>query len=69
MTIDGRFGFGVVGGLGALAGADVLQRLIRTIETGREHERYAVVFEQQSFPGDAHGADAHYEQLKPRGEW
>jgi aspartate racemase len=61
MTIDGRFGFGVVGGLGALAGADVLQRLIRTIETGREHERYAVVFEQQSFPGDAHRADAHYD--------
>jgi aspartate racemase len=61
MTIDGRFGFGVVGGLGAIAGADLLQRLIRTIETGPEHERYAIVFEQQSFPGDTRRADERYD--------
>ena len=61
MTIDGRFGFGVVGGLGAIAGADVLQRLIRTIEVGPEHERYAIVFEQQSFPGDTRRADMDYD--------
>lgn len=61
MTIDGRFGFGVVGGLGALAGADVLQRLIRAIETSSEHEHLAVVFEQQSFPGDVHRASTTYD--------
>ncbi len=48
--IDNRFAFGVVGGLGALAGADLLQQLIRA--TAVDHERYAIVFEQQSFPGD-----------------
>jgi aspartate/glutamate racemase len=37
----------VVGGLGALAGADFLQHLIRA--TATDPERYAVVFEQQNF--------------------
>jgi len=59
VTIDGRFGFGVVGGLGALAGADVLQRLSRA--TSPDHERYAIVFEQQSFPGDTSPADSKYD--------
>tara|TARA_R110002073_G_scaffold332410_1_gene518232 strand:+ start:22038 stop:23477 length:1440 start_codon:yes stop_codon:yes gene_type:complete len=48
--IDNRVALGVVGGLGALAGADLLQQLIRV--TASDHERYAIVFEQQSFPGD-----------------
>lgn len=61
MSIDGRFGFGVVGGLGALAGADVLQRLIRAIDAGSAHDRFAIVFEQQSFPGDTHRADDGYD--------
>jgi aspartate racemase len=61
VTIDGRFGFGVVGGLGALAGADVLQRLIRATAAGPDHERYAIVFEQQSFPGDTRRADTEYD--------
>ena len=57
--IDNRFAFGVVGGLGALAGADLLQRLIRV--TATDHERYAIVFEQQSFPGDRLPADRGYD--------
>jgi hypothetical protein len=40
----------VVGGLGALAGADLLQQLIRA--TAADRKRYAIVFEQQSFPDD-----------------
>jgi aspartate racemase len=61
VTIEGRFGFGLVGGLGALAGADVLQRLIRATAAGPAHERYAIVFEQQSFPGDRYRADTEYD--------
>jgi aspartate racemase len=57
--IDNRFTFGVVGGLGALAGADFLQQLIRVTASG--HDRYAVVFEQQSFPGDRLRADIGYD--------
>lgn len=57
--IDNRLAFGVVGGLGALAGADFLQHLIRA--TAVDPERYAVVFEQQSFPGDRLRADAGYD--------
>jgi aspartate racemase len=57
--IDNRFAFGIVGGLGALAGADLLQQLIRT--TALEHERYAIVFEQQSFPGDRLRAEVNYD--------
>ncbi|HEY8337359.1 MAG TPA: amino acid racemase [Tardiphaga sp.] len=57
--IDNRFAFGVVGGLGALAGADLLQRLIRV--TATDHERYAIVFEQQSFPGDRLRSDSQYD--------
>lgn len=57
--IDHRFAFGVVGGLGALAGADLLQRLIRA--TSADHERYAIVFEQQSFPGDRLRADIRHD--------
>ncbi|CAN5396915.1 hypothetical protein BH11PSE4_BH11PSE4_07510 [soil metagenome] len=57
--IDNRFAFGVVGGLGALAGADLLQQLIRA--TATDHERYAIVFEQQSFPGDRLRADTAYD--------
>jgi aspartate racemase len=57
--IDSRFAFGVVGGLGALAGADLLQHLIRA--TARDHERYAIVFEQQSFPGDRLRTDRNYD--------
>jgi aspartate racemase len=59
--IDNRFAFGVVGGLGALAGADLLQHLIRA--TAADHERYAIVFEQQSFPGDRMRADAQYDPI------
>jgi len=61
VTIDGRYAFGVVGGLGALAGADVLQRLIRATAAGPDHERYAIVFEQQSFPGDTRRAEIEYD--------
>ena len=57
--IDNRQAFGVVGGLGALAGADFLQHLIRA--TAGDPERYAVAFEQQSFPGDRLRADASYD--------
>ena len=57
--IDNRFAFGVVGGLGALAGADLLQQLIRA--TAADHERYAIVFEQQSFPGDRLRTDITYD--------
>jgi aspartate racemase len=57
--IDNRFAFGVVGGLGALAGADLLQQLIRV--TAADHDRYAIVFEQQSFPGDHLRADIDYD--------
>lgn len=57
--IDNRFAFGVVGGLGALAGADMLHHLIRA--TARDHERYAISFEQQSFPGDRLRTDIGYE--------
>ncbi len=57
--IDNRFAFGVVGGLGALAGADFLQHLIRA--TAVDPERYAVAFEHQSFPGDRLRADASYD--------
>ena len=57
--IDNRLAFGVVGGLGALAGADFLQHLIRA--TAVDPERYAVAFEQQSFPGDRLRADAAYD--------
>jgi aspartate racemase len=58
-VIDNRQAFGVVGGLGALAGADFLQHLIRA--TAGDPERYAVAFEQQSFPGDRLRADASYD--------
>lgn len=61
MTIEGRFGFGVVGGLGALAGADFLQKLTRVIEQSGEQQRYAVVFEQQTFPGSGGRTDACYD--------
>jgi aspartate racemase len=61
VTIDGRFGFGVIGGLGALAGADVMQRLIRATAPGPDYERYAIVFEQQSFPGDVCRAGTEYD--------
>ena len=57
--IDNRFAFGVVGGLGALAGADFLQHLIRA--TAVNPERYAVAFEHQSFPGDRLRADTGYD--------
>ena len=57
--IDNRFAFGVVGGLGALAGADFLQHLIRA--TAVKAERYAVTFEHQSFPGDCLRADTSYD--------
>ena len=57
--IENRFTFGVVGGLGALAGADLLQQLIRA--TAADHNRYAIVFEQQSFPGDRLRADISYD--------
>jgi len=57
--IDNRFAFGVVGGLGALAGADLLQQLIRA--TAADHDRYAIVFEQQSFPGDRLRADIDHD--------
>lgn len=57
--IDNRFAYGVVGGLGALAGADLLQQLIRA--TAADHERYAIVFEQQSFPGDRLRTDVAYD--------
>jgi aspartate racemase len=57
--IDNRFTFGVVGGLGALAGADLLQQLIRV--TASDHDRYAIVFEQQGFPGDRLRADVSYD--------
>lgn len=57
--IDNRFAFGVVGGLGALAGADFLQHLIRA--TAVNHERYAVAFEHQSFPGDSLRAGTDYD--------
>lgn len=59
--IDHRFAFGVVGGLGALAGADFLQHLIRA--TAVEHDRYAVTFEQQSFPGDDRRAGVDYDPV------
>jgi aspartate racemase len=59
--IDSRFAFGVVGGLGALAGADLLQQLIRA--TAADHERYAIVFEQQSFPGDRLRTDVGYDPI------
>jgi hypothetical protein len=59
-VIDNRQAFGVVGGLGALAGADFLQHLIGA--TAGDPERYAVVFEQQSFPGDRLRADAGYDR-------
>lgn len=57
--IDNRQAFGVIGGLGALAGADFLQHLIRA--TAVDPDRYAVSFEQQSFPGDRLRADAGYD--------
>lgn len=57
--IENRQAFGVVGGLGALAGADFLQHLIR--ETAVAQERYAIVFEQQSFPGDRLPASNSYD--------
>lgn len=57
--IDNRFAFGIVGGLGALAGADLLQQLIRA--TATDHERYAIVFEQQSFSGDRLPVDINYD--------
>jgi hypothetical protein len=57
--IDNRFTFGVVGALGALAGADFLQQFIRV--TASDHDRYAIVFEQQSFPGDRLRADVSYD--------
>ena len=57
--IDNRQALGVVGGLGALAGADFLQQLIRA--TAADPERYAVAFEQQSFPGDRLRADANHD--------
>ena len=57
--IDNRLAFGVVGGLGALAGADFLQHLIRA--TAVDPERYAIAFEQQSFPGDRLPADVAYD--------
>ncbi|KAB1073081.1 aspartate/glutamate racemase family protein [Methylobacterium planeticum] len=57
--MDNRQAFGVVGGLGALAGADFLQHLIRA--TAADPERYAVAFEQQSFPGDRLRADTSYD--------
>jgi aspartate racemase len=58
-VIDNRQAFGVDGGLGALAGADFLQQLIRA--TAVDPERYAVAFEQQSFPGDRLRADDRYD--------
>jgi aspartate racemase len=58
-VIDNRFAFGVVGGLGALAGADFLQHLIRA--TAVNPERYAVAFEHQSFPSDRLRADTGYD--------
>jgi hypothetical protein len=45
--IDNRFTFGVVGGLGALAGADFLQQLIRV--TASDHDRYAIVLSSRAF--------------------
>lgn len=57
--IDNRQAFGVVGGLGALAGADFLQHLIRA--TAVDPERYAIAFEQQSFPGDRLPASVSYD--------
>ena len=57
--IDNRFSFGIAGGLGALAGADFLQHLIKA--TAPDHVRYAIVFEQQSFPGDRVPAAASYD--------
>jgi aspartate racemase len=58
-VIDNRFAFGVVGGLGALAGADFLQHIIRATAVNPEH--YAVTFEHQSFPGDRLRADTGYD--------
>jgi hypothetical protein len=57
--IDNRFTFSVVGGLGALAGADLLQQFIRF--SASDHDRYVIVFEQQGFPGDRLRADISYD--------
>ena len=48
---------GIVGGLGALAGADVYFKLVRSMAKAGEADRYDVLFEQHPFEGAATPVD------------
>ena len=55
-----RKGFGIVGGLGPLAGADIFLKLIRSTPAESDKEHFDVVFEQHPFPDGNAIADEHY---------
>lgn len=53
----GKKRLGIVGGLGALAGADVYFKLVRTMARAGQADRYDVLFEQHPFDGVETPAD------------
>ena len=52
--------FGVIGGLGALAGADLLWKLVKAAPAHTAGEHFDISFEQHAFDEDNAAADASY---------
>lgn len=52
--------FGIVGGLGAIGGADLLMKIIKSTPAGGDHEQLDISFEQQPFDDAGAVADASY---------
>lgn len=55
-----RSKLGIVGGLGAIGGADLLMKIIKSTPAGGDHEQLDISFEQQPFDDAGAIADAHY---------
>lgn len=55
-----RMKFGIVGGLGAIGGADLLLKIIKSTPADGDHEQLDISFEQSPFDDSAAIADEHY---------
>lgn len=53
--------FGIVGGLGAIGGADLLMKIIKATPAGGDHEQLDISFEQQPFDDGGAVADEGYD--------
>lgn len=61
MAVKGKKTFGVVGGIGALAGADLLFKLVKSTPASDDSEHLNVILEQQPLREKTLPADLHYD--------